>query len=231
MKKWLLFLLVQGAVLGSETVVESDEAHYNGATLTLAGKVVVEHAMGCVHAEKAVLTRDEAGTTKMDFPWIELSETVSLTLPSGGRMECDTVYLDYTKMTSHFKGEPLLQFISDMGSVYASKADIDYVEVGQTIQPTQVILSDHVQLINQEASQYALADLVIYYPETQKMVLKGKENRVLFFDKARNVQISAQTVHAEKNVQTGKDSIQGVGDVRFTFSPEELSRLKDRLKW
>ncbi|MCH9627482.1 MAG: hypothetical protein S4CHLAM2_11230 [Chlamydiales bacterium] len=231
MKKWLWFLLLQATLYSNETVVESNDAHYNGSTLTLAGQVVVEHAMGRVHAEKAVLNRDEAGTTKIDFPWIELSEAVCLTLPSGGRMECAAVFLDYTKMTSHFKGEPLVQFISEMGSVYASQADVDYVEVDQSIQPTQVILSDHVQLINAEADQYALADLVIYYPETQKMVLKGKESRVLFFDKTRNVQISAQTVHAEKNVHTGQDSIQGVGDVRFIFSPEELSRLKDQLKW
>lgn len=243
MKKWVCFLFFPFALishhgsahvtpLGHETVVESNEAHYNGRMITLTGRVSVENAMGKVTAEKAVLTRDESGSTKIDFPWIELTCAVTLTLPDGNHLNCDHVFLDYTKMTSHFTGSPQIAYFDERGEVWADEAFIDYIEVEGSIKPTKVRLVDNVQLMYVENDQYALADLVTYYPDEQLMILEGKENmRVLFFDKQRNMQLSAHTVRALRNPETNKDSIKGVGDVRFVFRQEELSKLKEQFKW
>ncbi len=232
MKKWLWILLLPLAIYAEETVVESNEAHYNGHMITLTGNVIVENAMGRVTAEKAVLTRDEAGSTRIDFPWIELIQAVTLTLPNGNHLNCDRVFLDYTKMTSHFTGSPQVAYSDERGEVWADEAFVDYVETEGSIKPTKVRLVDNVKLVYSESNQYALADLVVYYPDEQLTVLEGKDGkRVLFFDRERDMQLSARQVRASRNPETGKDSVKGVGDVRFVFGQDELSKIKDRFKW
>lgn len=225
--------LVRG---GDETIVESKMAHYDGERITLTGDVSVENAMGRLTAQKAILRRDEARTTKIDFPWIELSCDVALTLSNGGTMQCQNMSLDYTAMTCLLSGIPQVIYKTEEKEVLADHAKIDYEEREGTLHPTKIILTDHVQLISHgsietPSEQYALADAVIYFPDTQLMILEGQENRVLFFDKARGMQLSARCVHAKRDPATQKESIQGLGDVRFVFGPEELRKLKDRFQW
>lgn len=231
MKDWLWVFLLPLCVFANETVVESNEAHYNGQTITLIGDVIVENAMGRVSAKKAVLRRDAAGITKIDFPWIELISAVTLTLPNGNYLNCEYVFLDYTKMTSHCTGNPQIAYSDERTEVWADEAYVDYIEAEGSIQPVKVRLVNNVSLINLQCDQYALAERVTYYPKEQLMVLEGKENRVLFFDKQQNMQISAHTVRAKRNLETHKDSIQTVGNVRFMFGPEELCKLKERFQW
>ncbi|MCC5832403.1 MAG: hypothetical protein JJU12_05100 [Chlamydiales bacterium] len=228
--KWLSLFLLPLAVWANEITVESNEAHYNGSTITLIGEVAVENAMGRVTAEKAVLTRDEARMTKIDFPWIELSQAVTLTLPDESRLNCERVLIDYTKMTSHFIGR--VSYLDERGEAWADEAFVDYVEAEGSIKPTKVRLVDNVKLVFSEKGQYALADLVTYYPDQQLVILEGKkEKQVLFFDKERDMQLSARQVRAARDPETKRDSIQGVGDVRFVFGQDELFKLKDHFKW
>lgn len=230
MKRWFWLLLFFPLYLwGDETVVESDEVYYNGEIITLIGHVMVENVMGQVRAEKAVLTRDEKASTKIDFPWIELSQAVTLILSNGGEVACDHVFLDHMKMTSHLQGK--VCYMDTIGQVRADEAFVDYTEVDDSIQPTQVRLLKNVQLINLETDQYALADLVTYYPDEQLMILEGKEHRVLFFDKKNDMQISAFKVRVMRNLITKKESVQGVGDVRFVFGQDEMNKLKERFQW
>lgn len=231
--KWIWFFLLPIALFSDETVVESNEAYYDGAKITLVGNVMLENAMGKVACQTAILTRDESGMTKFDFPWIELKSGVTLTLADESCLNCEQVALDYTKMTSLFTGMPQVTYTNTSGKVLADSATVDYAESNKgSLQATRVTLMRNVRLIYLESDQYALADLVTYYPEKKLMVMEGRENnRVLFFDKKRNMQLSAHTIHAERNVVTGKDSVQGVGDVRFIFGEEELTKLKERFQW
>jgi lipopolysaccharide export system protein LptA len=232
MMKWVWIFLLPFAVWGHETVIESNEAFYNGRTITLTGDVSVENAMGRVTAEKAVLTRDETGATKIDFPWIELTQAVTVTLPDKSRLNCERVFLDHTKMSSHFTGSPQVSYLDERGEVWADEAFVDYIDAEGSIKPTKVRLVGNVKLVFLENGQYALADLVTYYPDQQLMTLEGVEGRrVLFFDKERNMQLSARQVRASRNPETKKDSIQGVGDVRFVFGQDELAKFKERFKW
>ncbi len=61
-------------------------------------------------------------------------------------------------------------------------------------------------------------------------ILEGKNNRVLFYDQLKEVQLSAQTVRAQRDPTTKQERMQGVGDVRFVFGQEELAKIKTRFK-
>ena len=41
------------------------------------------------------------------------------------------------------------------------------------------------------------------------------------------MQLSARTV-SPRDPETNKETVQGVGDVRFVFGPEELDKIKNR---
>ena len=44
-----------------------------------------------------------------------------LTLDKGGHLYCDTLFFDYTLMTSFFSGTPQLTYSDTMGEIYASR--------------------------------------------------------------------------------------------------------------
>lgn len=230
-KVLLLLLCFTWPLVAFETVVESDAVHYDGEWITLSGNVSVENSMGRITAERALLKKDAQKTTKIDFPWIELEHTVHLTLSDGSLLQCDLVSLDYTQMTSFFYGNPQVSYKSALGEVYADRAQVDYREVEGRLEATKVTLFDHVRLVNmgnekKPAFQYALADEMTYYPPEQLAILESKDSPVLFYDKLRDMQLSARTVRASQDPTTKKESVQGVGDVRFVFGPEELEKIK-----
>jgi len=228
----LLFIFPY-CLLGYETVVESDEVHYNGETITLMGNVSVENAMGKVTANLAILKKDAERKTTIDFPWIELKQNVCLTLTEGGILRCTSLSFDYTQMTSFFFGSPQVTYTDTVGEIYADRAKVDYQEVNGSLEAVRIILFDNVRLVNMEtlekpASQHALADEVHYFPKERSTILEGKNAPVLFYDQQRDIQLSAYTVRAERDPVTKKETIQGVGNVRFTFGPEELEKIKER---
>ncbi len=231
----LIFLCIASPLLAYETIVESDEARYNGELITLTGHVAVENTMGRVIADLAILKKDPEHRTKIDFPWIELKRNVQLNLSEGGALKCETLFLDYTTMSAMIEGQPQVIYSDTLGEVYADRARIDYQEINGSLEATKVTLYDNVRLVNRgsaekPASQYALADIVYYFPPSQEMILEGKQNRVLFFDMLRDIQLSARSVQAKRDLVTKKESVQGIGDVRFVFGPDELDKIKTRFQ-
>ena len=77
---------------------------------------------------------------------------------------------------------------------------------------------------NRERPQYALADHVEYFPDEELLVMTAK-NRVLFYDEERGMELVAYEVRAKRD-EDGKESVQGVGDVRFLFEADELEKLR-----
>lgn len=230
-----LFLCMTSPLIAFETVVASDEASYNGELIILTGHVVVENTMGRVIADLAILKKDPEHLTKIDFPWIELKSNVQLNFSKGGTLKCETLFLDYTAMCALIEGKPQVTYCDILGEVYADRARIDYQEINGSLEATTVTLYENVRLVNRgsiekPASQYALADLVYYFPPSQETILEGKQNRVLFFDMLRDIQLSARHVQAKRDPLTQKESVQGIGDVRFVFGPDELDKIKTRFQ-
>jgi lipopolysaccharide export system protein LptA len=132
-------------------------------------------------------------------------------------------------------------YIEDvLGEMYADRVKMSYTWENQQLVPDEIMLEGHVHLMNRfdghpEESgsilHYALADHVDYLPKQQEMTLAGVNgNRVLFFDKVNNVQMSAPSLKVRHDSSTQKDSIQGLGDVRFTFIEKELEQLKEHFR-
>lgn len=129
-------------------------------------------------------------------------------------------------------------FDNTMGDVYANHVQIDYHLQNGLFHPTKINMKGNVKIMNRfnghlaEAGgilQYALADIVNYFPDKNEMLLSSKDTqRVLFFDKVNHVQMSAPALKIKRDPGTSKDSIQGFGDVRFTFIEREFEQLRQR---
>ncbi len=79
-----------------------------------------------------------------------------------------------------------------------------------------------VRLSSEE--NYALADELVYFPETKKLHLLAKESgRVLFWKSDGSIQISAPQVAAHLGE---REEIKGIGDVHCTFDLEEEHRIE-----
>ena len=132
-------------------------------------------------------------------------------------------------------------YIEDaMGEMYADYIKMNYSWENRQFTPKNILLEGHVRLLNrfdghiQESGSvlhYALADRMDYFPKEQEIILAGsKDTRVLFFDKVNNVQMSAPSLKVKRDAETGKNFIQGLGDVRFTFMERELEQLKQHFR-
>lgn len=126
-------------------------------------------------------------------------------------------------------------FEDRLGEIYADRAVISYDYINHAIVPAKLTLTGNVKILNRTAAdeqdrgkflQYALTDHLEYFPLKNKMHLKGNGHRVLFFDKANNVKVSAPALRILRDPDSKKDSIQGFGDVRFSFIEEELEELR-----
>lgn len=182
--------------LGETILTHVDENKHLSHILTAYGSVVVDH---------------ERLTTVLESPRNEFGNVVD------GRQ---VYFQDY------------------LGEIYADRAVLDYEQLpdSQTLSPTKVTLEGHVHILNRSSVnphesesflQYALADKVEFFPQKSEMLLTSAEDgRVLFFDKGNNLQISAPGIKIRRDKKIQKESIQGIGDVRFSFVDKELEKLK-----
>jgi len=123
-----------------------------------------------------------------------------------------------------------------LGEIYADKVTLDYEHVDGSLKPLKVTLEGNVNLLNRSRVnreeteaflQYAIADIVEFYPKKHLMMLTSyPKNRVLFFDKVNSLQVSAPTVKIIRDPLMKKESIQGIGDVRLNFIDQEFNKLK-----
>ncbi|MCH9609685.1 MAG: hypothetical protein S4CHLAM45_00750 [Chlamydiales bacterium] len=116
---------------------------------------------------------------------------------------------------------------SYMGDFCSDQAIVDHEKNDGKIHASKITLIGNVRMVNGEKTQYALADHVEYYPD-EKMMIFESEERVLFYDKEKQMQLSAKKVRAKRD---GEDEVQGYGDVHFFFGADELENLKKQFKW
>lgn len=223
--------------------------------LTLRGNVLInQEGFGqIVNNEEMKIHRFEAngqkhlrsieGSGETTLSYSDLKNSISHTLACYGKVFLDHEHLQ-TSLESprHANGEVLkgkqIYFQDRLGEIYADKAVISYDYINHKIAPAKITLIGHVQILNRTAAdaedkgkflQYAVADQVDYFPLKNKMYFKSEgSHRVLFFDKTNNIKVSAPALKILRNPNSKKDSIQGIGDVRFSFIEEELEELRKR---
>ena len=223
MKKALIFLLIPFFVHAQElTTIDSDKAHFDGEKMVLSEGVHLEHEMGKVSANHAVLTPSDKNTF-LKFEAAELRGDVKVELTDRGTISSDQLNIDLNGRTACFKGDQV-HYRDEINQVFADKVTIQY---GQD-DLNKVLLEGGVKVMTRGGLllQYVLSDTAEYFPETKTISFKAKAGkRVIFFDQPNNIQMSAPEL---KIVSGEKQSIQGVGDVRFELIEEELKELKKR---
>lgn len=108
----------------------------------------------------------------------------------------------------------------------AASGKLLYAENGEgRILPQTIQCEGAVRLTSTE--NYALADELVYFPETRMLHLFAKnENRVLFWKSDGSIQISAPEVAAHLAGRDEGEEIKGIGDVHFSFDLEEEHRIE-----
>ncbi len=127
-------------------------------------------------------------------------------------------------------------FQDRIGEIKADFIEANYTTNVRQIIPNKIVLKGHISIIqnghvNTEDSrpllQYALADSIEFFPNDNIMILYADEgNRVLFFDKIQDFQMSADKVIIKRNELNKQESIQGIGKVHFIFNEDELVRFQ-----
>ncbi|MBA3722712.1 MAG: hypothetical protein H0W88_09975 [Parachlamydiaceae bacterium] len=127
-----------------------------------------------------------------------------------------------------------------LGDIYSDSVVLNYSLQEKTLVPSKLLMQGNVKMLNrfdghiQESSsvlQYALADSVEYDPKNSVMILKGLNgNRVLFYDKVNNLQMSAPALTISRDEKSKRESIKGSGDVRFTFIEHEIDQLRQHFQ-
>ena len=140
-------------------------------------------------------------------------------------------------------------YTDSLGKVAAEQIKLHYTFSDNTPVLRKLTMKDNIHIVNtapwesrkksdrtdtddkpSATLQYAIADTMEYRPETQKMLLGAHTGRrVLFYDQANNLQVSADGMEASRNVTTGKESVKGIGDVRFSLIDYEVAELEQLL--
>jgi lipopolysaccharide export system protein LptA len=187
---------------------------------------------------KRVLERLQSPeNTHIDYTDIQKGNTHQIYCPGFFSIDNERQEITLQGLQDSSRVNQLQVYIEDaLGEMYADRVHIHYNWEEQQLVPGKTRLEGHVRLMNRfdghleetgSILHYALADLVEYFPKQQEMILTGANgNRVLFFDRVNNVQMSAPSLKVMHDTTTKKDAIQGVGDVRFTFVEKELDQLK-----
>lgn len=145
--------------------------------------------------------------------------------------------LFYSNIDNGFVPEDQQVFFQDgTGEVRGNTILVDYGIVKNKLQPVKVKVIGNVRVLNgcsesdevkKKGLQYALADEAELFLLSREVRLISKEGRqVLFFDKEKNIEMSAQEIRAKRDLMTKGDSIRGIGVVRCSFEDKELLRLK-----
>lgn len=157
------------------------------------------------------------------------------------------IYIDQENKTT-FLNSPTLSngtvlqdsqvyFHDPFGKIHANTLTIYYRDVQGKILPEKVILEGNVKIdsefqeTEEAVKQYALADKAEYLVENKQLMLSSNApSRVLFYDSIHQLQVSAPALYIRRDQVTQKESIQGVGDVRFQFVNDELAQMLEKFQ-
>lgn len=152
----------------------------------------------------------------------------SFGLSQGGELfvECEHLLWNHEKKSLECQSSVEVKE-SSLGQIHARSAAITYD--GPTLKTLD--LEGGVQLCKFAESsldphslgkRFAQAEHLHYDHAAQLLTLTAAPHeRVLFWDEEKHLTISASEVQIRRSAQTHEESIKGIGNVRFHFSPEE----------
>jgi hypothetical protein len=208
-------------------------------TLKLRGHVkIAEKGLGQLISDDEVTLFHSILNGKKELSTIESTGHTVLTHTSHILQSCGKMAVDHAnlKVTLDSPGVEQVFYKDDQGTIYADHAEVEYELVEGKISPRKLTLEGHVKMINKpckdlQRQQYVLADRVKVFPATQEVFLSAdKGNRVLVYDQVNDLQVSAPGLKIKRDEATKKESMQGIGDVRFNFLDPEFDQLHQRFE-
>lgn len=167
---------------------------------------------------------------------IEVSFLLSNTLKCKGTLD-----IDHSKhiATVHSPVEPII-FKDARGQIQAHRATVHYLGDDKPLflrfiaeEDVRIISFATVDDVISESTMHTiLTDHAELNAGTQSLSLKADEGkRTLLYDHVNHLQVSAPSLNMKRDSVTNKDKIEGLGDVRFSFTEQELERIKQQLSW
>ena len=108
-------LLALASPMADSTAVSSSNASYDGNALVLKGQVILDHGLGKMKSEEAILERQEVGK-EFPFSFIRLRKDVLLTLSQDATLSCETADLDFSSLKGHLTGADRLRYTDSLKS-------------------------------------------------------------------------------------------------------------------
>lgn len=203
--------------------------------------------LASVQANKTLKMQLQATEEKKELQWIETEGQTKIVF-NDKEQKKHTLLTPYNllidpkakKISSASTSNEQILFQDSSGEIYTNAFTIFYKDLNHRFELTNLLLEGNVKIFNREAFdaetskaniEYALADRVDYFPETKEMSLSSfGKNRVLLFDRINNLEVSATSLKIKRDETTKRESIQGTGDVRFSFIKQEIDELKKQFQ-
>lgn len=144
-------------------------------------------------------------------------------------MEKRQVTLNATSKTNQ------VQYTDPTGNLKADEMILYYSQEEGKLVPNKITFKGNVSALNNASfdkqetgciERFAVADFVTYIPADKEITLKALPGKkVLFFDKIKNIQISADEIIADKRET---EHIKTKGHVRMVFNEKEVHQIKER---
>ncbi len=139
------------------------------------------------------------------------------------------VILDHEKKEIFAESGSEQVFFYDGSLILSSdKAHLSYAEERGGFRVQEISFEDKVHFISREelkSESFGIADKIIYFPETQKLILTSLE-KVLLWQEENSFMLSAKEIHIERDPKTSQYAARGIGDVRCSFDTEEEHELR-----
>lgn len=222
--------------------------------LTLQGNAVVSHSdMGTFKSDRELRMYYSGVKGKKQLRSIESDGHSILCHKEAPKQYCHWLTCDGKMIVDHEKMQVLLQspldlqgktytgkqvfYYDHLGEVQADRATIYYQNSGGKLTVSKLTLEGNVYIVDHKGMldanggenkplHYALADFVEYTPHNKQMYLNSQSGqRVLFYDKINQLQVSAPALRITRDQQTKKEAVKGYGDVRFHLLNTELEKL------
>lgn len=224
---------------------EKDELDFSADTLAwnvLEGKCVLNGNISAVFPGKnldfscdreVLITKGKQGlaTLHSNGKTILTMQDVDkdVTLECVGEVFVDC--LSHVVTMESIPGKEQLFFTDHLGKIYSDRAKLNYQEMGKKWSPQNAEFRGNVSVTNRQPPflQQVIADKLDYSFLTREIDFDSYPNkRVLFYDQANRLTMSAKGLNVYKDKSTKKESIKGRGEVRLRFDEQEFVKLKKK---
>lgn len=116
-------------------------------------------------------------------------------------------------------------FEDEYCKIWSDRANLEFLEDDET----RVCMKGEVKIASKGSQKelYALADRLDFFLKDQHLVLRAEDDRkVLFFDKSKNMQLSAEEISIRWNAQNPFENVEANGKVRCFFQAQELEEMR-----